>query len=1735
MAKGKSSASSATRKKHAQRKANKNNAGSDDDQPPSQQQQQQLQRGQKKQPKKSRFEPKIKSYTPPPPPPKGLPDPVDLYLRGGKAVDPELVVVLRKLGKKDEATVFKGVEGFSLWVDGVEGDNKGEQQDQEDWEREVRREELQKVIPVWAHHFPHLSLHPSRRIRHLTLTLHLTLLKSPLTRSVLLSPQFLEQEKYLTSCLMSSWDLDRTVRGVGKRCWDELVLLGGQHEEEAALVREYEETILGEMEGFVFPSPTSTSTSTSSNAATEDDPAHLTTTLRTQSLLALNSILPLLTSLPPILRNRNLYSLLSPQLSEPPVRSAVYDVLDSLAKLEEGNRRVEFDEGWVREVARSVLKYCWVEKEGWVGVVGFLRRHNEAWELAGLPEEEEGEEEQDSDEDRNEEEEDNEDGDDEEGGEGIEPSASATSKTPADAPTPPPTPNPAIQSLLHHLSLGCTFNPSLYPTILLLLSTIPASLLPSPNLFFETFWSAWGSRALIGMGAEAEFVRALGEGLGYYSTVFPEGERGEEMTQLRREMVGRCWTVLVGAPGGEVVGKNVGKRDRNAVAGVLREGLERWAAKSQDVFDPIFDKISTISLELLVPSDPTLTLLPLDALPASLLVLSSTSNPLLATRTKALVGELVKIALSQLGTRGGAGEERWINFVRPVLPIIAGEKDVEKVVGVFSTQSLPALLRSASVSTRKASLPLLVSLLTSPSEDVEKKGEIWISVFSNSSGTSNLDIETVLGLLNAGLITDDLPNVGEWMDEIVLAWGLSCIGPDGGKEKELEAVKTILRCPHPFVSLSLPAQLLLLISNKVETVVRSTLSLSSSTKPSLDTLLPCTELLIAYASSSTSSTTATWEGIPLEDVYIMAYLLEGCRVEVPELVARNSKVVWEKVGDEAAKEVVRKRWRELMVDTDCWASPIELVNAALPIFPHLPDLLPTSSELSSLRSSLIIQPPSPALGVLDELLSHQSASSDDTIAAKNPNRTDYAGLTSYARSLLLVLEIASRDLSFAKQNVWILPHILFFAQTASEQLAFEGSISGVFAVGTERDVLERVSFAAEGLGAFLLSGIGNGLKDGWHAEAVKSLRSKESISVGEGQDEFLAILGQLARKARAEDGIYEQRAVMSCLSAVLKYAEKEEQDAERWLAFAQSLPEGSPLASSIILAIKPVLIESPRFVRYQNELASILSGVPASQADTRGSALLSQLLCTAPPLDAPIIFLPQQRSMFLIQKISGWIASDEDVGEKIHEGIAELFCHLAPIVQELSGSHWDLVFDIIESNLEVASWDDNVSLPALQHSCRLLGVMKDLAASNAELRSTVKSRIDTSLELVQDLFVRRPTSGQRNGPQAAVLETMANLVRDLPAKALKMGPSFDKLVRLLGDPTLSVQLSSYELVDRIAAKYVSDLVVEVEVEKEEPPVIELPAELVLLLSEPLEPGTQDYPKASSFLLAWLIAFRFFESGSPPIKSAYVDQLRKLDLIGTVFLPSIFGLLGLSDRGRPFDVAPWAIDDFRIDLVDDLSSSTLPVFATFVYYRSLQALPSLIRSWWEMCKNRQLSIAISTFTSRHFSPVLVANELAHLRDPNDPIGKALRDNEDFTVKVAAGASEVKAVFIVDEQNMEISIRLPPEFPLQQVEVKDVRKVGVKDDQWRAWLLAIQQVITTQNGLIADALSLFKRNVTLHFDGVEPCAICYSIISVVDRSLPTKKCRTCNNRFHAGCLYKWFSTSHGSSCPLCRSLF
>jgi len=50
-----------------------------------------------------------------------------------------------------------------------------------------------------------------------------------------------------------------------------------------------------------------------------------------------------------------------------------------------------------------------------------------------------------------------------------------------------------------------------------------------------------------------------------------------------------------------------------------------------------------------------------------------------------------------------------------------------------------------------------------------------------------------------------------------------------------------------------------------------------------------------------------------------------------------------------------------------------------------------------------------------------------------------------------------------------------------------------------------------------------------------------------------------------------------------------------------------------------------------------------------------------------------------------WIASDADIDEDVESEITNVLFHLVPLLQNVPGSHWDFIFDVVENNLEVCS------------------------------------------------------------------------------------------------------------------------------------------------------------------------------------------------------------------------------------------------------------------------------------------------------------------------------------------------------------------------------------------------------------------------------------------------------------------
>ncbi|CUM51847.1 unnamed protein product [Debaryomyces tyrocola] len=304
-------------------------------------------------------------------------------------------------------------------------------------------------------------------------------------------------------------------------------------------------------------------------------------------------------------------------------------------------------------------------------------------------------------------------------------------------------------------------------------------------------------------------------------------------------------------------------------------------------------------------------------------------------------------------------------------------------------------------------------------------------------------------------------------------------------------------------------------------------------------------------------------------------------------------------------------------------------------------------------------------------------------------------------------------------------------------------------------------------------------------------------------------------------------------------------------------------------------------------------------------------------------------------------------------------------------------------------------------------------------------------------------------------------------------------------------------------------------------------------------------KVSRALWSWYLIFDHFKDITYSIRSEYISQLKAGGYIDKL-LSLIFELVDVANTNGILKKLHTSEDtNSKIkpndNLVQSYNLSQGIVGETFkfemkflllhLYYLSFQYLGSYVQAWFNGIRDRQLKQKIEKFSIKYVSPLIVHKILEDVSKSKD---KLTNKDENMSIKVSTAANEIKSVYLIDEQTMEMVIKIPDSYPLSNVSVEGPLRIGVKENQWKAWLLASQRIISLTNGSIIESIELFNRNVNLHFSGFEDCAICYSILHQ-DHSLPSKTCPTCLNKFHAACLYKWFKSSGASTCPLCRSAF
>jgi hypothetical protein len=353
-----------------------------------------------------------------------------------------------------------------------------------------------------------------------------------------------------------------------------------------------------------------------------------------------------------------------------------------------------------------------------------------------------------------------------------------------------------------------------------------------------------------------------------------------------------------------------------------------------------------------------------------------------------------------------------------------------------------------------------------------------------------------------------------------------------------------------------------------------------------------------------------------------------------------------------------------------------------------------SREVDEMLNQLSPDPIDPSVAVMDPLIPPASAFTDKS-AFKRPQLYDTRGFSSYARVVDALLQVFTEDRRSAKQNTWALGHFLALEVYAQDFVNVPSAQSPVFEQKALAVGLDGMIARVRQVTTYVLTSAAD---DGWRSAALGVvLQDKREGDVGA----LAMLLVDAIRRARERDFARDVRILRIILDHVFHDMEKEE--ADRWMLLARKIEStGDPFlfferrlcltasdlapetSMALVSAITKYAPGPPQLDRYRRELAAALLGIPPSEANMDGLLTLRKLAASAPGSDSDVEFLSQPRAVNVMKTCQQWIASDEEIDEEVESAMTLMFIHLAPILQDVPGAHWDLVFDVVENNFEVS-------------------------------------------------------------------------------------------------------------------------------------------------------------------------------------------------------------------------------------------------------------------------------------------------------------------------------------------------------------------------------------------------------------------------------------------------------------------
>lgn len=215
----------------------------------------------------------------------------------------------------------------------------------------------------------------------------------------------------------------------------------------------------------------------------------------------------------------------------------------------------------------------------------------------------------------------------------------------------------------------------------------------------------------------------------------------------------------------------------------------------------------------------------------------------------------------------------------------------------------------------------------------------------------------------------------------------------------------------------------------------------------------------------------------------------------------------------------------------------------------------------------------------------------------------------------------------------------------------------------------------------------------------------------------------------------------------------------------------------------------------------------------------------------------------------------------------------------------------------------------------------------------------------------------------------------------------------------------------------------------------------------------------SYLLSWKLVFDAYSTSSIKVRGDYTENL-KADQYVTPLLEFMFDVLGHSaahplklDRAN---LSEAELRDYDIKLADAESEErSLQWLLVHLYYLILKYTPGLFKTWYLDCRSKQTKIAVENWTTKYFSPLIVADTLDETQKWADEQEPPASDEQELQVKVSRNAREVTAGYEVDESQAAIAIKIPPSYPIDGVTVTGLHRVAVTERKWQSWIMTTQE--------------------------------------------------------------------------------